>query len=431
MCCQQDKHAMIDRTILKSVLADNQLEIPKYRVIPRNFSFEDFGNYVFVGIRRAGKSFLLYQRMQQLLNQGVNWDEMLYLNFEDERLIGMGVDDLNLLIEIHLEMYGKKPILFLDEIQNIAGWDKFARRMADTKHKVYITGSNAKMLSADVRTTLGGRYITIDVYPYDFSEYLAANGMTLTPTSLVATESKAEIMRKFNDYFYFGGFPEGAALNTKRDYLTSVYQKIYLGDIAARHSIDNTFALRVLFKKVAESIKQPVSFNRIANIVSSTGAKVGTSTVINYMEYAKDAWLISSVNNIAGKLADKESTPKYYFNDNGILNLFLLDGETSLLENLVAITLLRRYGREDAVFFYNKRIEIDFYIPDTSTAIQVCYSLDNTNGTFDREVGALIKFSKVLDCSRLLIITYSEEKTINIEDKVIEVVPVWKWLLNN
>lgn len=419
----------MDRSILKSVIADNQLEVPKHKVIPRDFSFEEFGNYVFVGIRRAGKSFLLYQRMQQLLSQGVGWDEMLYINFEDERLVGMCVNDLNLLLEVHLEMYGKRPILFLDEIQNIAGWDKFARRMADTKHRVYITGSNAKMLSRDVQTTLGGRYINIDVYPYDFKEYLTANGIGITPTSFIATEARAEIIRNFNDYFFYGGFPEGATLNAKRDYLSSIYQKIYLGDIATRHSIENTFALRVLFKKVAESVKQPISFNRLANIVSSTGAKVSTSTVINYMEYAKDAWLVSSIQNIASKLSDKESTPKYYFNDNGILNLFLLDGQTSLLENLVATTLLRRYGREDAVFFYNKNIEVDFYLPDSATAIQVCYSLDNGDGTFDREVTALIKLTKVLDCSRLLIITYSEERTIETEGITIEVIPAWKWLL--
>lgn len=419
----------MERSILKSVITDNQLEVPKYRVIPRNFSFEEFGNYVFVGIRRAGKSFLLYQRMQQLLLQGIDWDEMLYINFEDERLVGMGVEDLNLLLEVHLEMYGKKPILFLDEIQNISGWDKFARRMADTKHQVYITGSNAKMLNGDVQTTLGGRYITVDVYPYDFREFLTANGIEITPKSLVATETKAEILRMFNDYFNFGGFPEGATLSAKRDYLTSIYQKIYLGDIATRHSIDNTFALRVLFKKVAESVMQPISFNRIANVVSSTGAKVGTSTVIHYMDYAKDAWLISSIHNIASKLADKESTPKYYFNDNGILNLFLLNGQTSLFENLVAITLLRRYGREDAVFFYNKGIEVDFYLPDSATAIQACYSLVNSDGTFDREVGALVKFNKVLNCSRLMILTYSEEKLLVIDDKTIEIIPIWKWLL--
>ncbi len=156
--------------------------------------------------------------------------------------------------------------------------------------------------------------------------------MVVNENSLLSTEAKAGVLRKFNDYFYFGGFPEGAELSSKRDYLTSVYQKIFLGDIAARHAVDNTFALRILFKKLAESIKQPLSFTRIANIVSSAGAKVGTNTIINYMEYAKDAWLINPIQNIAGKLVEKETVPKYYFTDNGLLNLFLLDGNTSLLE---------------------------------------------------------------------------------------------------
>jgi predicted AAA+ superfamily ATPase len=324
-------------------------------------------------------------------------------------------------------MYGKKPVLFLDEIQNIAGWEKFARRMADTKHRVYITGSNAKMLSKEIQTTLGSRYICVDVYPYSFGEFLTANDI---PADLSSTESKAAVLGRFNDYFHFGGLPEGARLAVKRNYLTSAYQKIYLGDIATRNGVENTFALRVLFKKVAESVKQPLSFTRMANIVSSTGAKVGTQTVINYIEYAKDAWLINAVQNIAGKLVDKETSQKYYFTDNGILNLFLLDGETSLLENLVAVNLLRKYGREDAVWFYNQNIEVDFYIPDAYTAIQVCYNLDNSDGTFNREVKALLKITEVLECRRLMIITRDTEQTIDLDGKTIEVVPVWKWLLS-
>jgi predicted AAA+ superfamily ATPase len=420
----------MDKKILQTVIADNQLEVPRYKVIPRDFTFEEFGNYVLVGIRRAGKSFLLYQRMQQLLAQGMQWDEMLYVNFEDERLNGMAADDLNLLLEVHLERYGKKPVLFLDEIQNVPGWEKFARRMADTKHRVYITGSNAKMLSKDIQSIFGGRYIPIDVYPYSFKEFLTANHITDAADSLLSTEGKAEILRKFNDYFYFGGFPEGADLSAKRDYLTSVYQKIYLGDIAARHAIDNTFALRIMFKKLAESVKQPLSFTRITNIVSSTGVKVGKQTVINYMEYAKDAWLINPVQNIAGKLVDRETSPKYYFTDNGILNLFLLDGNTSLLENMVAVNLLRKYGRSDAVYFYSQNVEVDFYIPDTYTAIQVCYSLDNSDGTLDREVKALLKLSEALECRELFIITRDAEQTITTASgKTIEAIPIWKWLL--
>lgn len=283
---------MIRREILKEVLLDNRNEVVKHQVIPRSFQFEEFGNYVFVGIRRAGKSFLLYQRIQELLHSGHTWNEMLYVNFEDERLIGMTAADLNLILEVHAEMSTDRPMLFLDEIQNIDGWDKFVRRLADNKYRAYVTGSNAKMLSQDVATTLGGRYITVHVYPYDFKEFLYANGVEVTENSLFATESRAEIKRIFNDYFRSGGFPEGASLAAKRDYLTSVYQKIYLGDIAARHSIENTFALRILFRKLAESIKQPVSFTRITNIVASTGVKISKNTVINYMEYAKDACLL-------------------------------------------------------------------------------------------------------------------------------------------
>lgn len=416
---------------MKNVIADNRAEIPNYKVNPRDFSFEEFGNYVFVGIRRAGKSYLLYQRMQQLLAQGTVADELLYINFEDERLTGFAAEDFNLLLEVHLELYGKKPILFLDEIQNIKGWEKFARRMADTKHRVYITGSNAKMLSKDIQTTLGGRYIAVEVYPYNFKEFLKANGVDFSAKALSSTQGKANMLRKFNDYFYFGGFPEGAMLSVKRDYLTSVYQKIYLGDIAARYSVENTFALRVMFKKLAESIKQPISFSRISNIVSSTGVKVGTNTIINYIDYAKDAWLITPVQNIADKLADKETKPKYYYIDNGILNLFLLDGNTALLENLVAVSLLRKYGRHDAVYFYNKNIEVDFYIPETAAAIQVCYDLDNSNGTFDREVNALLKVRNVLDCKKLIIITRDNERILKMDKITIEVIPVWKWLLQD
>jgi predicted AAA+ superfamily ATPase len=145
------------------------------------------------------------------------------------------------------------------------------------------------MLSSEIQTTLGGRFIPVDVYPYDFTEYLTANEIDISNVSILSTETKADILRKFNDYFLFGGFPEGARLSAKRDYLTSVYQKIFLGDIAARHTVENTFALRIMFKKLAESVKHPISYTRLANIVSSTGARIGTNTIINYVEYARDA----------------------------------------------------------------------------------------------------------------------------------------------
>lgn len=409
---------------------ENRKEVELQHVVPRNFQMEDFANYVLIGVRRAGKSFMLYQQIQQNLKRGITWDSMLYINFEDERLMGMTAQELNLILEVHGMMSKERPILFLDEIQNINGWEKFARRLADNKYRVYITGSNAKMLGSDVATTLGGRYITKHIMPYSFPEFLQANEVSYDSNTLATTFGRAEVQRHFTNYFRFGGFPEGARLASKRDYINSVYQKIYLGDIASRNKIENQFSLRVLFRKLAESVKQPISFTRLTNIIASTGAKLSKPTLINYLEYSKDAFLVYPIKNIADNLTQRETNPKYYFVDNGIISILAMDVDTSLLENMVAMELLRRYGLEEQVFFYNKNVEVDFYIPDAATAIQVSYNPKKSDETWERESTALIKLSKVLDYKRLIILTYELEENIELKGLNIEVIPVWKWLLD-
>lgn len=422
---------MIEKETIKEILLENRKEIESQQVVHRNIEMEDFANYVLIGVRRAGKSFMLYQQIQDNLKKGITWDSMLYINFEDERLIGMTAQELNLILEVHGMMSAQRPILFLDEIQNIEGWDKFARRLADNKYRVYITGSNAKMLSSDVATTLGGRYITKHILPYSFSEYLSANNIPYDDMNIATTSGRADVQRYFAEYFRFGGFPEGAQLASKRDYLNSVYQKIYIGDIATRNKIDNLFSLRILFRKMAESVKQPTSFTRLSNIIASTGAKLGKATIINYIEYSKDAFLIYPIKNIADNLTNRETNPKYYFVDNGIISILALDIDTSLLENMVAMELIRRYGIDERVFFYNRNIEVDFYIPDEALAIQVSYNPHKTDETWQRESTALIKFTKVLDCQRLLILSYDTEETVEVNGKTIEVMPVWKWLIQD
>ena len=422
---------MIEKETIKEILLENRKEIESQQVVHRNIEKEDFANYVLIGVRRAGKSFMLYQQIQDNLKKGITWDSMLYINFEDERLIGMTAQELNLILEVHGMMSAQRPILFLDEIQNIEGWDKFARRLADNKYRVYITGSNAKMLSSDVATTLGGRYITKHILPYSFSEYLSANNIPYDDMNIATTSGRADVQRYFAEYFRFGGFPEGAQLASKRDYLNSVYQKIYIGDIATRNKIDNLFSLRILFRKMAESVKQPTSFTRLSNIIASTGAKLGKATIINYIEYSKDAFLIYSIKNIADNLTNRETNPKYYFVDNGIISILALDIDTSLLENMVAMELIRRYGIDERVFFYNRNIEGDFDIPDAALAIQVSYNPHKTDETWQRESTALIKLTKVLDCQRLLILSYDTEETVEVNGKTIEVMPVWKWLIQD
>ena len=420
---------MIEKETIKEILLENRKEIESQQIVHRNIEMEDFANYVLIGVRRAGKSFMLYQQIQDNLKKGITWDSMLYINFEDERLIGMTAQELNLILEVHGMMSAQRPMLFLDEIQNIEGWDKFARRLADNKYRVYITGSNAKMLSSDVATTLGGRYIIKHILPYSFCEYLSANSIPYDDMSIATTSGRADVQRYFAEYFRFGGFPEGAQLASKRDYLNSVYQKIYIGDIATRNKIDNLFSLRILFRKMAESVKQPTSFTRLANIVASTGAKLSKPTLINYMEYSKDAFLIYPIKNIADNLTNRETNPKYYFVDNGIISILALDVDTSLLENMVAMELIRRHGIDERVFFYNRNIEVDFYIPDEALAIQVSYNPHKTDKTWQRESTALVKLSKVLDCQRLLILSYETEETVEVNGKTIEVLPVWKWLI--
>lgn len=423
----------MDKLLLKQILVDNQQEVERYQVLPRDYSLDQFSCYVLVGVRRAGKSYMLYHRIQELLSQGTKWSQILYLNFEDERLANFDTDDFNLILECHAEMYGDRPILFLDEIQNIPHWEKFARRMADTGHSVYITGSNSKMLSGEVASTLGGRFLIREVYPYSLMEYLHVRDIPFDENALLGTDSRAVIVRNALTYLHDGGLPASALLSVKRDYLSGVYQKIYLGDIIQRNNIANMAGIKVLVRKMAETVCRPISYNRITNILSSTGSRVSLATVIKYVDYCEDAWLLLRMKNINAHLAEKESNCKYYFIDNGILSLFLIDKDTMLLENLVALALFRKYGHDtdnDRVFFYNDGREVDFYIPEDELAIQVCYTLQDVE-TKEREVDALNKLPKHLPCKQRLIITLDENATIYDTHGRIEALPFWRWLLNN
>lgn len=422
----------MDKQLLKQILRENQLEVERYVVEPRELKFDNFPCRVLVGVRRAGKSYMLYHHIQQMLAEGHKWDEILYMNFEDERLENFGTEDFNKLLECHQEMYGKRPMLFLDEIQNIDYWHKFARRMADSKHTIFITGSNAKMLSGEVNTTLGGRFMIAEVYPYSFHEFLTVHQVPTGEIDLLTTEGRAKVVRFFDEYLHYGGLPAAALLPAKRNYLSSVYQKIYMGDIIARNKITNVAGIRVLVRKMAESVCRPISYNRINNLLSSVGGKLSLATTIKYVNYCEEAWLLLRLKNYASSLVDKESNCKYYFIDTGILGLFLIDKDTMLLENLVALQLFRTYGHDidrERVFFYLDNYEVDFYIPEDELAIQVAYSLHDED-TRKRETEALLKLPNRLPCSRRLLLTYDEEDTIADKFGVIEVMPVWKWILS-
>lgn len=413
------------KDIFKQLIAEYQQKVVEVKFQARSYPIDKQLNYVFTGLRRVGKSYFMYQIINNLIQQGHSPKEILYFNFEDDRISSLSLSDLDVIKMSFEEMYNVKPVFFLDEIQVVEKWEKFARRLADQGYRVYITGSNAQMLSSEIATTLGGRFMIQQIYPFTFSEYLVSQGVDMEDENIIFSH-KNEITKAFQTYFQYGGLPEHFGLTDKRAWLSNLFQKLFFGDIVTRYQVRNDFALKMLIRKLAESVKQPISYNRLTNIVSSAGKKASTDTIIDYLKYISENWICFGIENINAKLAAKMSNKKYYFSDNGLLNLFLIDPNTTLLENLVAIQLHRLYGYE--VFYYQNGVEVDFYIPEKQLAIQVCYDISDES-TSKREINALLKMNSRFENLKLMIITKENTDTIKINNHTIEVLPIWKWML--
>ncbi len=416
----------MDKTLIKRLIVEYQRLPQEINFIKRDIALSNNLNYVLVGLRRSGKSYLLYQKINDLIADGHSRDEILLLNFEDERLLGIQLNDLDMILECYAEMYPHKPIVFLDELQVVAGWEHFARRLADQKYRVYITGSNAKMLSTEIAGSLGGRFMVKRIFPYSFREFLNAHGIQ-PEANWINSPQRHEIAREFTGYFQFGGLPELSDVEPpiRRQWLQNLFDKIFFGDILLRYNIRNASAVKILVKKLAESVKQPSSFTRLANIMSTVGAKISSETVADYLSYAKDSCLIFEIENYAAKIAERASNKKYYFADNGLLNLFLFDPTTSLLENIVALTL-NQTGKETC--FYHNGIEVGFLLWEDAHAIQVCYSM-HKESTRNREIAALTALAQAMPLKQMTIVTYDEKESIETPAGIIEVIPVYEWML--
>lgn len=416
----------ITKETIRTLIKEGQEALGEVELYDRPYEFEENGRYVLVGVRQAGKSYMLYKRSKQLLASGHRLEEMVYIDFDDERLLGMTATDLDQILQAYGSVYSYKPILFFDEIQNVEGWEHFARRLANQKYQVFITGSNAKMLSRDIQTTLGGRYIDGKVFPYSFAEYLGAQGVDLSK-EWQHGKVRSQVQQAFNKYLMWGGFPELLMYRNKRRWLNDLYEKILLGDVILRNKVKNEMALRLTIKRLADNVMQPTSYNRIANLVKGTGVSTSVASVIDYVRYAKEACILFPLENYASKFVEKETVKKHYFIDNGLLSIFLIGGEAVLLENICAVYLYRKY--ENGLYFYNKNIEVDFFVADEAYAVQVSYSISDEE-TRKREVDGLKKLHTFMPLKRMVIVTFDEEETIKLDDdRFIEVIPVWKWLL--
>lgn len=414
--------------MLVNIIREGQDIIPEISLYDRPIELEENGNYVFVGVRQCGKSYMLYQKIQQMLKKGCDIRQIVYVNFDDERLQMMKSDELDLILQAYCSVYEDKPVFFFDEIQNVEGWEHFARRLANQKYQVFITGSNAKMLGRDIATTLGGRYWTKDVYPFTFKEFLESRDVKLDKAWFNSQKKRAVVERAFNEYFYFGGFPEIRNVVAKRLWLNELYNKIFFADLVVRNKIRNEAALRLTMRRLAECVGQPTAYNRISNMVKSAGVNCQPNTVMDFVRFMRDACMVFSLTNYIAKFSERETIKKHYFVDNGLLNIFLNNNDSVLLENLCAIHLRQNYSDEQ-LYYYNKNVEVDFYLPEEKTAIQVCYSLSDIK-TVEREINAMVKLHDFEPLRRALIITRDEEKTIQHNSGLtIEVVPIWKWLL--
>lgn len=417
----------MDKNVIKQIILNQQDFIGRIKLQSRNVCFEENANYVLVGIRRAGKSYMLYQHIQHLVANGHSIEEMLFINFEDERISDISKEDLYLVLEAYRELFAFQPIIFLDEIQNVEGWEHFARRLADEKYRVFITGSNAHMLSREISSTLGGRYLTKEIRPFSFSEYLEYHNIHL-PQHWELSPIRADVVRLFSDYFYYGGLSEVFDIQDKKSWLQSLYQKILYSDIVMRKGVRNERSLRLLMRKLADSVMQPTAIKRLQDILQGDGTKITRDTIGSYLDYLHESYLTFGISSFTDSVSQRESVKKRYFYDNGILNLFLFLPETKLLENLVAIKLYNKYG--DDLYYYNKNVEVDFCVPNDGLLIQASYRIID-EATRNREIGALQKLSKFIKPQRCIIVTYDQEEIIqsNDLDVQIEVIPAYKFML--
>lgn len=376
------------------------------------------------GIRRCGKSTLL----QNIRHQSPEKD--YYLNFEDDRLINFTVADFQLLLEVFAELYGSQKTFYFDEIQNIPDWERFIRRLHDQDNKVYITGSNATMLSKELGTKLTGRHIALAMYPYSFYEYVQYHDHSLIDKSTLTTQEKGSMRRLFNQYCRVGGIPEFVKFE-QPEYLHSLYEGIIYRDIITRYKLTQEKPIKELVFYLASHIGKEMTFNALRKVVNLSNA----STISEYCGYLENSYLSFLINRYSHSLKKQiYSGKKQYFIDHALAHVIgfkTSEDKGRLLENIVYIELKRRAHE---VYFHQENKECDFVIRKKTkifSAIQVCADLANEE-TKKREYAGLIEAMQLYQLEEGYILTenmeYEEELLIEKQKYCIHVLPVWKWL---
>ena len=383
-----------------------------------------------IGPRRAGKTYVMYQVILELLKK-VKKEQILYVNLEKS---GLGVatsKDLYLLLETFYELYPQNKKIniyfFLDEIHTVENWEGFVRTCLDDGLKVYLSGSSSKMLSKEIATSMRGRSLSYSVYPFSFKEFLKAKNI---PISNLSSSEKALVMNSFREYFTYGGYPETVIFSQEREkILEEILEVTIYRDVIERTKIRNTKALKILIDALINS--KEFSIHKFYNYLKTLGIKISKNTLYQYIEALNDAFFVFMLRKFAYSYKKAEqSIPKPYIIDNGFYLTKGTENKSLLMENLIFVELLRR--KEDTAYYSYQSGEVDFLTKKAKKVtclIQACY--DTTDYTTkERETKALIHASKEFKCNNLQIITWNEEKEEIIENKKIEYIPLWKWLLS-
>lgn len=419
---------IMDREILKQVIMD-QL---KYRS-PKNFyrrtvteairRFDNDPNIIILsGIRRSGKSTI--QRMSQVES---NSDSDYYFNFDDERLVKFQVGDFQTLLEVFVELFGDQPRFYFDEIQNIEGWERFIRRLYEQGKKIYITGSNARLLSKELGTHLTGRYIQLEVFPLSFFEIVNHQYPDAFSKKALSTTDVGMILRYFSNYLKNGGIPEYVEFE-KTEYLQDLLEGILYRDVIVRYKIQDEKALRETVYYLASNIGKEFSYTNLAKTVGVSSSH----TIANYCDYLEQCYLSFFICRYSHSLQKQiQSNKKCYMIDPAMIRISgfrVSEDRGRLLENVVFLQL-RMQSKE--IYFHKDKKECDFIVRERNRivqAIQVTTSLSNPE-VKKRELEGLIEAMRAYDLQEGIILTENESDKIEMGEFRISVMPIWKWLL--
>ena len=376
---------------------------------PRNYQFAEAPDMIKVamGMRRSGKTYFLYQTVRALIKEGIPLDQVLYLNFEDDRILPLDQKEMGRMIDTWYTLYPKNHdrgcYLFLDEVQNVDGWPLVLRRILDTKNiQIYVTGSSAKMLSKEIATSLRGRSLSIEIFPYSFTEFLKSRQISFsTPSSgKIFLDHKREHLLNF---FQMGGFPGVQMMqsNARLETLQNYVETVIFRDIIERYQIVNIRLLKYFVGFLLKNISSPFSVHKFYNDIKSQGYKVGKDTLYSYLSHLEDVFLIFTVPIFTESLRKMQTTPKkIYAVDNGLIgaNTFnLTENFGKLLENLVYLDL-RRQGKKIFYYLTADGYEVDFVTQDLQgkyEMIQVVWDMSDLQ-TMEREERALRQAEKEL-----------------------------------